>query len=79
MAQLDDAPPAAEPAGPHRRLHRAWGVAAIAFVTLIGAGAFRSVPGVLMDPMHTDMGWSHATISAAVRLRNRADAECCAR
>ncbi|MDX3005295.1 MFS transporter [Kribbella solani] len=51
-----------------RRLHLAWAVAAVGFVTLIGAAGFRSVPGVLLDPLHEEFGWSHATISAAVSI-----------
>ncbi|MFC0625826.1 MFS transporter [Kribbella deserti] len=49
-------------------LHRAWIVAGIAFVTLIGAAGFRSVPSVLMDPLHEEFGWSHATIGLAVSI-----------
>ncbi|MDX6284143.1 MAG: hypothetical protein QOH03_5214 [Kribbellaceae bacterium] len=51
-----------------RRLHRAWPVAAVGFITLIGAAGFRSVPSVLLDPLHEEFGWSHATISAAVSI-----------
>lgn len=50
------------------RLHRAWPIAAVGFVTLIGAAGFRSVPSVLLDPLHDDFGWSHATISWAVSI-----------
>ncbi|WP_067566855.1 MFS transporter [Nocardia acidivorans] len=50
------------------RLHPAWIVAAIGFIALIGAAAFRSVPGVLMEPLHEEFGWSHGTIGAAVSL-----------
>ncbi len=50
------------------RIHRAWLVAVAAFVTLIGAAGFRAVPSVLMDPLHEEFGWSHATISAAVSI-----------
>ncbi|RLV50799.1 MFS transporter [Nocardioides mangrovicus] len=53
---------------PSRRVHPAWSVAAVAFVTLVGAAAFRSVPGVLMDPLHMEFGWSHATIGFAVSV-----------
>ena len=49
-------------------LHRAWLVAAVSFVTLVGAAAFRSVPGVLMDPLHMEFGWSHGTIGLAVSV-----------
>jgi MFS family permease len=48
--------------------HWAWLVAAVAFVTLVGAAAFRSVPGVLMDPLHEEFGWSHGTIGFAVSV-----------
>ncbi|MFL6144957.1 MAG: MFS transporter [Labedaea sp.] len=51
-----------------RRPHRAWIVAAVAFVTLIGAAGFRAVPSVLIDPLHDEFGWSRATISSAVSI-----------
>ncbi|GAB3924474.1 MFS transporter [Kribbella albertanoniae] len=50
------------------RVHLAWAVAAVGFVTLIGAAGFRSVPSVLLDPLHEEFGWSHATISSAVSI-----------
>ena len=49
-------------------LHWAWVVAPITFVTLVASAAFRSVPGVLMDPLHMEFGWSHATIGFAVSV-----------
>lgn len=50
--------------------HTRWAVtiAVVAFVTLIGSAGFRSVPGVLMTPLHTEFGWSHGTIGAAVSV-----------
>jgi sugar phosphate permease len=48
--------------------HRAWIIAVVSFVTLIGAAGFRSVPSVLLDPLHQEFGWSHATIGSAVSL-----------
>jgi MFS family permease len=48
--------------------HRAWIVAGVAFVTLIGAAGFRAVPSVLIDPLHDEFGWSRATISSAVSI-----------
>ncbi len=56
------------PAAPARRVHPAWGVAAVAFVALVGAAGFRAAPGVLMVPLHEDLGWSTATMSLAVSL-----------
>ncbi len=50
------------------RLHPAWIVAGVGFVALLGAAAFRSVPSVLIEPLHTEFGWSHATISTAISL-----------
>ncbi|MEV5958321.1 MFS transporter [Streptomyces sp. NPDC051987] len=50
------------------RIHRAWFVAAVTFVTIIGAAAFRSLPGLLIDPLHTEFGWSRGTIGAAVSV-----------
>jgi predicted MFS family arabinose efflux permease len=51
-----------------RRVHRAWLIAAVTFVTMLGAAGFRSVPSVLMDPLHADFGWSHATIGSAMSI-----------
>jgi predicted MFS family arabinose efflux permease len=50
------------------RIHRAWFVAAVTFVTIIGAAAFRSLPGLLIDPLHQEFGWSRGTIGAAVSI-----------
>ncbi|MEB3367581.1 MFS transporter [Saccharopolyspora mangrovi] len=50
------------------RVHPAWLIAGVAFVALVGAAAFRSAPGVLMDPLHREFGWPHGLISAAVSL-----------
>ncbi|MFI8973455.1 MFS transporter [Nocardia asteroides] len=69
----DDPAEAASLSGPDRsgrarRLHPAWIVAGVGFVALLGAAAFRSVPSVLIEPLHAEFGWSHGTISAAVSL-----------
>lgn len=64
--------PEAGPASRRReaapRIHRAWYVAAVAFVTIIGAAAFRSLPGLLIDPLHNEFHWSRGTIGAAVSV-----------
>ncbi|PWW65254.1 MFS transporter [Actinokineospora spheciospongiae] len=62
MTRLDDAPVRA------RRPHRAWSVAAVAFVALVGAAGFRAAPSVLITPLHDEFGWSTGTISAAVSI-----------
>ncbi len=50
------------------RIHPAWWVAAVTFLALVGAAAFRAVPGVLIDPLREEFGWSVSTISAAVAI-----------
>jgi MFS family permease len=51
-----------------RRPHYAWIVAAVTFVTLLGASGFRSTPGVLIVPLEQAFGWSRTTISIAVSV-----------
>ncbi|MGE5505149.1 MAG: MFS transporter [Actinomycetota bacterium] len=51
-----------------RKLHYAWIVAGLVFVTLLTAAGVRSAPGVLMVPLEGEFGWSRATISAAVSV-----------
>ncbi len=63
MTVLDRARPATS-----RRIHPAWWVAAVTFLALVGAAAFRAVPGVLIDPLREEFGWSVSTISAAVAV-----------
>lgn len=43
-------------------------IAAVAFVTLIGSAAFRSVPSVLIDPLHQEFGWSRGMIGLSVSI-----------
>src|SRR5918912_2808919 len=49
-----------------RRVHYAWIVAGVGFVTLITAAGFRSTTGVLIVPLQDEFGWSRATIGLAV-------------
>ncbi|WP_043630035.1 MFS transporter [Nonomuraea candida] len=51
-----------------RRLHRAWYVAAVAFVAILGSAGFRATPGVLITPLQEEFGWSTGTISLAVSI-----------
>src|SRR6476469_6122655 len=44
------------------RLHWAWVVAAVSFIAILGAAGFRSVPGVMMNPLHHEFGWSHGVV-----------------
>ena len=50
------------------RLHPAWVVAGVALLALIGAAGMRSAPGVLIQPLHQEFGWSTGMISLAVSV-----------
>jgi sugar phosphate permease len=56
------------PARQHRRLHRAWPIAAVTMAALVAAAGFRSSTGALLEPLEEDFGWSRATTSGAVSL-----------
>ncbi|AOY55589.1 MFS transporter [Candidatus Rhodoluna planktonica] len=49
-------------------IHRAWIVAAVTFLTLIAAAAFRSTTSVLFEPLESDFGWSRTDTSLAVTV-----------
>ena len=68
MAAVTQLRPASAPSNTAPRVHWAWVVAPVAFVTLVGAAAFRAVPSVLMQPLHHEFGWSHGTIGFAVSV-----------
>ena len=59
---------AAEKTTPRSRIHWAWVVAAVSFVAILGAAGFRSVPGVMMNPLHHEFGWSHGTVGLAMSV-----------
>lgn len=64
-------PPRTSAPPPRRRrprVHRAWIVAAISFLALVGAAGFRATPSVLIDPLNEQFGWSYGTISVAVSV-----------
>jgi len=62
-ATISDIPPKTR-----RRPHRAWIVAAVALVALVGAAGFRATPGVLIDPLREEYGWPRGTIASAVSV-----------
>ncbi|MFC8583126.1 MFS transporter [Streptomyces sp. NPDC057217] len=70
MAQTTETPARTPGNGPVRtpRVHRAWFVAAVAFVTIIGSAAFASLPGLLIEPLHAELHWSRGTIGFAVSV-----------
>jgi MFS family permease len=53
---------------PRIRIHWAWVVAAVSFVAILGAAGFRSIPGVMMNPLHHEFGWSHGTVGLAMSV-----------
>src|SRR4051812_13706709 len=58
--------PMSHPVRRLRTIHRAWVVAAVAFVALVGAAGFRATPGVLIVPLQDEFGWTRAATSLAV-------------
>ncbi len=50
------------------KLHRAWIVAAITFVTLIAAAAFRSTTSIMFEPLEHEFGWTRSLTSNAVAV-----------
>ena len=59
---------AGEKSAPRTRIHWAWVVAGVSFVALLGAAGFRSVPGVMMNPLHDEFGWTHGTVGLAMSV-----------
>jgi MFS family permease len=59
---------AAQKRTPLARIHWAWVVAAVSFVAILGAAGFRSVPGVMMNPLHHEFGWSHGVVGLAMSV-----------
>jgi sugar phosphate permease len=53
---------------PRTRIHWSWVIAAVSFVAILGAAGFRSVPGVMMNPLHHEFGWSHGTVGLAMSV-----------
>lgn len=51
-----------------RRVHYAWVVAALTFVTLLASAGMRSTPGVIILPLEQEFGWNRAVISFAVSI-----------
>jgi MFS family permease len=59
----DKHPPPRHPLG-----HRAWWVAAVAGLAIVVAGAFSTMPGLLVGPLHDEFGWSHGSIGFAASV-----------
>ena len=50
------------------RIHPAWIVAAVAFLALLGAAAFRAAPSVLILPLEQEFGWTRTELSLAITV-----------
>jgi MFS family permease len=59
---------AAQKSTPLARIHWAFVVAAVSFIAILGAAGFRSVPGVMMNPLHHEFGWSHGVVGLAMSV-----------
>ncbi|MGH3323406.1 MAG: MFS transporter [Streptomyces sp.] len=57
-----------EPGEPGRRLHRAWVIAASAGAAIVTAGAFTTVPGLLVTPLHEQYAWDRGQIALAASV-----------
>ncbi|MFF6780251.1 MFS transporter [Streptomyces sp. NPDC012510] len=51
-----------------RRPHRAWAVALAAGAAIVTAGAFTTVPGLLVTPLHESYSWDRGQIALAVSV-----------
>lgn len=50
------------------KLHYAWIVAGVTFVTLLAAAGARATPGVILLPLGNEFQWSRATVSSVVSI-----------
>jgi sugar phosphate permease len=50
------------------RIHRAWLVASVTFLTLISAAAFRSTTSIMFMPLEMEFGWSRSLTSTALSI-----------
>lgn len=51
-----------------RKVHYAWVIVAVTFVTALTAQAVRYTPGLIIIPLEAEFGWDRATISLAVAV-----------
>ncbi|GAQ72509.1 MFS transporter [Streptomyces turgidiscabies] len=59
------------PAGPRRSRsgpHRAWVIAVVAGAAIVTAGAFTTVPGLLVTPLHEAYAWDRGQIALAASV-----------
>ncbi|WP_431871542.1 MFS transporter [Nocardiopsis eucommiae] len=52
----------------HAPVHRAWVIALVAGLTIVAAASFAAVPGLLVEPLHTEYRWSRGAIGLAASV-----------
>jgi sugar phosphate permease len=57
------------PALARRGVHYGWAVVTVTFLVMLSTAAAMGMPGVLMNPLKQEFGWSTGAISAALALR----------
>lgn len=50
------------------RFHYAWVIVAVGFLLLLASAGVRSAPGVLIEPLEDDFGWTRGEISLALAV-----------
>lgn len=51
-----------------RKVHYAWYMALLTFLTLLASAAFRSTTSIFLEPLETDFGWGRDLTSTAVAV-----------
>ncbi len=52
-----------------RNVHYGWAMVAVTFLTMLSTAAAMGMPGVLLNPLHAEFGWSLGSISGPLALR----------
>ncbi|MEV7113653.1 MFS transporter [Streptomyces anulatus] len=68
MAQLTTTSPTPAPRVREPRFHRAWVIAVVAGAAIVTAGAFTTVPGLLVTPLHENYSWDRGQIALAASV-----------
>ncbi|MFD4173304.1 MULTISPECIES: MFS transporter [Streptomyces] len=68
MAQLTTTSPTPAPRVREPRFHRAWVIAVVAGAAIVTAGAFTTVPGLLVTPLHENYAWDRGQIALAASV-----------
>ncbi|MGP3942634.1 MFS transporter [Streptomyces sp. 6N106] len=62
------APSTTTPPSPRAGSHRAWVIAVVAGAAIVTAGAFTTVPGLLITPLHQEYAWDRGQIALAASV-----------